>query len=442
MLEFLRDRLRPVRAISGDDPHVQILDGVKLYRDVRVGPTCFRGSRDGSSRPIDYVFDIVPPGALAGASVLDLGTAGGAVCFESVQRGAAHAIGVEIAPARIRGARAIKRIAGVPNVDFVHEDFYEFLTPRALQFDLTFVLNVLHHVENPVPLLKRICRSSRRYLVVESPDDMTVEGFSSYSAGLNGIEGLPVRAFGDVIALLELCDFHLERVERSSPDAAFHRGEQAERSLYLFTRTPGVKPRETRLMQASVFRHARSAVHEAARGDGCCLPIPADGNLAPVLRDAFGRDWIDRSVNVLLIGPRASGKSFLYDHTDIACHPPYNPKVFKFPNADGLGGRRKHLNPPRGGGGRLGQVLVSTVDDEGAHCTTRQLAKSLAGRRVVCLLLNVDFDQHFDRLYKRELEGYAGAAVDYEVALRFDITRVLAALKGAGIPYRVLTSAG
>ena len=86
-------------------------------------------------------------------------------------------------------------------------------------------------------------------------------------------------------------------------------------------------------------------------------------------------------------------------------------------------------------------MLLSTVDDASAHCTAEELALAVAGRPVVCLVLNIGFDEHFDRLYRRQVDraGTSDASVDYEVPLQFDCAEVIARLRAHGCPYRVLT---
>lgn len=441
VLRFLRDRLGPARATSGEDSSVRILQGVKLYRDVRVGQRLFRGSRDGESRPIDYVLDVLPEHGLTGKSVLDLGTAGGAVCFEAVRRGCERAVGVEIADSRIRGAKLIKRITGVPNVEFIQGDFYAFLGHRVRQFDVIFVLNVLHHLANPFPLLRRICRASREHVVLETPDDVSAERYSEYSADLSDVEGArSPRTFGDIARFLAIQNFRIEQHRPSSADARFFRNAESERSLYLFGRESRLKGREERWNEMQLYRGAREESYARARADEFNLDLRPTDDLTDILRAEFRRDWDEATLNFLLAGPRASGKSHYFDLAGPECRPRYNPKIFKFPNADGQHGLRRHLHPRRGEGRRFASALISSADDEDAHCTTPEIVRALRGRPVVCLLLNVDFEQHFDRLYQREVETFGESSVDFDVSLRFDCTRVITALRKSGVRYRVFTT--
>jgi hypothetical protein len=101
----------------------------------------------------------------------------------------------------------------------------------------------------------------------------------------------------------------------------------------------------------------------------------------------------------------------------------------------------RHLSPRRGEGRRLAQALVSTSDDERAHVTADGLASSIKGLPVVCLLLNVDFKDHFDRLYCREIVRFSkpNANVLFELSMRFDCRRFIEAFQKHGCLYRVIT---
>ena len=419
---------------------MKILGGVKLFRDVRVGDTVFRGSKDTVSRSVDYIFDALPPDTLAGRAVLDIGAAGGAVCFEAVNQGCRSAVGVEIAEERIRGADAIKRLTRARNIHFVQQDFFGFLRDRSRQFDVVFLLNVLHHLGNPFPLLRRVARTTRDVLVIESPDDVDVSHYSEYGENLLHLEGArPAKTTDDFIRFLALSNFALVHRRSSEPGGTFSRGDESPRSIYVFRRSAVGKTLDERLGEVEPYRTTRDITYSRARAMGMNEECSDDTNIVARLGAAFPHEWRTASVNFVIAGPRASGKTHLYERVGPTHHPAYNPKVFKFPDADSKRGLSRHLNPRPGQGLRFAQVLVSTADDEGAHCTTEELADALSGRRVICLLLNVGFVEHVRRLHQREAAQGFLTDVDYDVSLRFECDRVAAALTSRGVRLRVLT---
>lgn len=425
---------------------MRILQGVKLYREVRIGSTVFRGAVDTPGRTIDYVFDLLPSAAVAGKSVLDLGTAGGAVCFEAVRRGARHAVGVEMEERRIRGARFIKRTTRLTSVEFVQEDFWQYLRRARPEVDVVFVLNVLHHLGNPFPMLRRIVGAARERIVIEIPVTVDVEEYHDYGPAMAGLPGEgPIRAVDDITQFLALYDFVLEREHPSPPEARFCGHDEVARAVYVYSRLSRlvVKSREERAGEIERYRAARDASWDKARSDPFNIDCRPDDRLSDILGKAFGDDWTGGRINVLLCGPPASGKSHYFEGAAPGAHPPYHYKIFKFPNDKNQGGLRRHLNPRPGEAGKIAQVMLSSVDGPSAHCTAEALAVATTGRAVVCLLLNVAFDTHFDRLYRRQADrvNTADAVVDYEAPLQFDCAGVIDCLRAHGCPYRVLTIA-
>ena len=428
----------------GDDPSVRILHGVKLYRDVRIGGTVFRGAADTPGRTIDYIFDLLPATALAGKTVLDLGTAGGAVCFEAVRRGAKRAVGVEMEERRIRGARFIKRKTRLATVEFVEQDFWQYLQRTRPRVDVVFTLNVLHHLANPFPLLRRIAAAALERIVIEIPVTIAVEDYSAYGAALSELppEG-PITSAGDITRFLALYDFALEATRPSPEETRFCGHDAVPRAVYVYVRqSPSlVKSREERRLEVERYRGPRQASWQRARSDASNIDVRAGDPPDEILLHALGEAWAARMVNVLLCGPPAAGKSHVFDRAAPGSQPPYNYKVFKCPNDKNQQGLRRHLSPRPGEGGKIGQVLLSTVDDASAHCTIEGLALAVAGQPVVCLLLNVAFDDHFDRLHRRQVDrvGTVDAKVDYEVPLLYDCADVIERLRKHGCRYRVLT---
>jgi SAM-dependent methyltransferase len=440
----LRRRLQPMKVTAGEHPSVRILHGVKLYREVHIGGTIFRGTADTPGRTIGYVFDLLPDHAVTGKTVLDLGTAGGAVCFEAVRRGARLAVGVETEDRRIRGARYIKRKIGLPNVEFVQQDFWDFFSERHPAFDVILILNVLHHLANPRPLLRRICKAARERIVIEIPMTIDVERYSPYLADLVSLHGEgPLTGAADVTRFLALYDFALEQQQPSPPETQFCDHKEAERGLYVYSRLAGspLKSREERRVEVEPFRQARHASWDQARADPFNVDCRPGEPLDATLRRALGDQWIKGGVNVLLCGPPAVGKSHFYETASAAAHPSYNYKVFKFPNDKNQQGLHRHLNPREGERGLIGQVMLNTVDDLSSHCTPEELARATAEKPVVNVVLNVGFEEHLDRLYRRQVDraGTIDATVDYEVPLQFDAMKVIDSLRRHRCQYRVIT---
>lgn len=122
-------------------------------------PGIDRGGRAASVLDLD----------LAGRSVLDVGTNYGAIPCAAMARGAAKAVGLEPSAEHFAVARRIAELNG--NRWEVRQQRAEELAGET--FDVVTLLNVLHHVTDPVEVMRRVVDVCRETLVVEFclPDD-------------------------------------------------------------------------------------------------------------------------------------------------------------------------------------------------------------------------------------------------------------------------------
>ena len=109
---------------------------------------------------------IVLPDSLAGKSVLDVGCALGFFCFEAEKRGAARVVGVELRDDRFEQANLLKDVLG-SRVEFVQKNV--LTDDVGGPFDVVLLLNVIHHLTEPMSALRRLAAATRGHLVVEFP---------------------------------------------------------------------------------------------------------------------------------------------------------------------------------------------------------------------------------------------------------------------------------
>lgn len=109
------------------------------------------------------IADVAFRDGVAGKSVLDVGTYYGFLPSEAMRRGATRAVGLEPDPERFQIARRIAELNGG----------YEILNgrlegvPDEERFDLVCLLNVLHHVTDPMAMLRAACSRCTGTLVAE-----------------------------------------------------------------------------------------------------------------------------------------------------------------------------------------------------------------------------------------------------------------------------------
>ena len=114
--------------------------------------------------------DQVLAGRVEGRSVLDVGTNYGVFPLEATRRGASRAVGIELDVHRAEAARRIAELHG--GTYEIRQGRIEDL-PEDERYDVVMVLNVLHHLLDPIEVMVRLARACTETLVVEFclPDD-------------------------------------------------------------------------------------------------------------------------------------------------------------------------------------------------------------------------------------------------------------------------------
>lgn len=145
--------------------------------DEFLGSTAFSGyqavplphGRRVPGRDRSAVADVVFRRGVSRKSVLDVGTYYGFLPYEAVTRGASRAVGLEPDPERFAIADRISQLNG--GYEIVNSSIEEL--KRTERFDVVCILNVLHHVSDPVAVLRMLCELCSETLVVEFclPDD-------------------------------------------------------------------------------------------------------------------------------------------------------------------------------------------------------------------------------------------------------------------------------
>ena len=110
--------------------------------------------------------DLIFPQSLVGKSVLDIGSALGYFCFEADAKGATRVLGIELDSERFRQACLLKNIIG-SQVEFVQRDILE--QPLDEEFDYVLLLNVIHHLDEPIRAIHQLAGITRETLVIEFP---------------------------------------------------------------------------------------------------------------------------------------------------------------------------------------------------------------------------------------------------------------------------------
>ena len=108
--------------------------------------------------------DLVFPADLTGKTVLDVGCNYGFFLQEAIRRGAKRAVGIEANPDSFRVASTLATL-WKGKIE-IHQGLLEEVQLNE-KFDLVIFLNVIHHVTDPVPVVKKLASLCRGTLIVE-----------------------------------------------------------------------------------------------------------------------------------------------------------------------------------------------------------------------------------------------------------------------------------
>ncbi len=135
-MKLRRDK-RPAPARAAAYPgRIRIIAG--QWRGRYLDVTDMPGLRPTPNRVRETLFNWLMP-YLPGASCLDLFSGSGALCIESLSRGAAHAVMVERqGPAAAQLRRNLERL-GAGNADVVEADAVDFLAGPVTPMDIIFI---------------------------------------------------------------------------------------------------------------------------------------------------------------------------------------------------------------------------------------------------------------------------------------------------------------
>ena len=194
-----------------------LVNNVKLYRKVRVGGNKYLGSKDKRVRSTGYVLELFPEGWFCGKRVLDIGCAGGAICF-AVSGEVKLAVGVDVDEGRIKAAIKIANDNNVENVQFACSNINH--KKVFVKRDCIFLLNVLHHEKDPSILLGHCMGATNEYLCIEHPK----KGYFSSNKAYAPSDKKVIYDWKDIEAMATSNGFEL--IKKKKSDAPHTKGSR------------------------------------------------------------------------------------------------------------------------------------------------------------------------------------------------------------------------
>lgn len=200
---FLGDRGIPMRFISTEDESYTILPSVDVAKEVLTSTEAetyseaerhyvlsrFKFPYQGlEGADCDRTLRLIKP-FLQGSSLLDVGCAEGFFCFEAERLGFAEVFGIDIKRDRFLAACAYRDVTG-SGCEFRLRD--ALTLPNDKSFDVVLVLNVLHHLEDPIGALRILAGRSRNCLIIEYPTLSDPKFSATVGRSTHGLNDLPL----------------------------------------------------------------------------------------------------------------------------------------------------------------------------------------------------------------------------------------------------------
>jgi len=119
---------------------------------------------------------------LAEASCLDLGCHEGFYTVSMARRGMRRVVGMDVREINLRKARFVAEALGLSDVSFFEGNCEQLSEKEIGQFDLTFFLGVLYHLENPMLCLRNLSAVTKELSIVETQVIDEVAGSTEWGA--------------------------------------------------------------------------------------------------------------------------------------------------------------------------------------------------------------------------------------------------------------------
>jgi 2-polyprenyl-3-methyl-5-hydroxy-6-metoxy-1,4-benzoquinol methylase len=131
----------------------------------------FRGLQGRHHKRYFHIFPALlslTGGSLADLSVLDIGCNAGFWSIQAARAGARSVRGVDVSAKNVEQATFIRDLIGLESVDYQTVPANDVSREALGEFDLTFFLGLLYHLDKPIEALERLYAVTKRWAVVDT----------------------------------------------------------------------------------------------------------------------------------------------------------------------------------------------------------------------------------------------------------------------------------
>jgi len=205
----------------------------KTYRVINIDDKIYFGKDSFKNRTSSYIIDAFDEDFFKNKKVLDLGCASGAVLFE-IKDSIKIGVGVDVDLKKLNIGKQIAKDHKIENITFSEDRLERFLYKTSEFFDCIFLLNILHHVQNPYGILNIVAEISDDLICIEAPE----KGFyDAYKRDLGKEIKFNKLDLQDIISFLEERNYSLLRSQKSENQESF---DGADRSVCVFKKKRNV----------------------------------------------------------------------------------------------------------------------------------------------------------------------------------------------------------
>jgi 2-polyprenyl-3-methyl-5-hydroxy-6-metoxy-1,4-benzoquinol methylase len=151
-------------AVDCDQAEIQEIDRLLKQEEFRYQSIPLPDGRRTRGNDRSITLDLILPPDMRNQSLLDIGCRYGYFSFEAAKRGASRVVGVDFDVDALSKANKLNSINRL-GIEFRKLNIST--DPIVEQFDYVLCLNILHHLQDPLSVLKKLIGITRKRLVLE-----------------------------------------------------------------------------------------------------------------------------------------------------------------------------------------------------------------------------------------------------------------------------------